>query len=45
MLSVVGGVATCTISTPRTIEKVCPEKELPAACVPGKIFTIEKDHM
>lgn len=42
LLSAIGGIATCLIRTPRTIEKKCPEKVLPTACVPGKIFTIEK---
>lgn len=41
MLSVIGGVATSLISSPRTIEKECPEKELPSACTTGKIFTIQ----
>lgn len=42
LLSAIGGIATILIRTPRTIEKECSEKELPTACVPGKIFTIEK---
>lgn len=41
MLSAIGGVSTCFISTPRTIEKEeWPEKELPTASVPGRIFTV-----
>lgn len=42
-LSAIGGVCTCLIVTARTFERAeDPEKELPTACVPGKIFMIEK---
>ncbi len=41
LLSAIGGVCTYLIRTPRTIEKECHEKELPPACVPGRIFIVD----
>lgn len=41
VFGVLGGIATCLISTPRTYGNECPEKVLPDACTTGKVYTID----